>query len=333
MLERPDIDDRIIIARLHEAYALQVKRLEFLPLGADENTAVFRVITGDETEYFLKLRKGDFNEIAVEVPHYLKAEGNPSIIAPIGTHIGWLWASLKEFRMILYPYIEGQNGYQATLTDQQWQDFGAALRTIHQTQLSSSLARQIPKETFSSQGRELVKQFQDRVENFRFADPTAAKLAAFMKLYKWKIDRIVARAEELAMMLKSRSVQLVLCHSDVHPGNLLICANGALYIVDWDNPILAPKERDLALVGGCPTWKDPGKGKLFYRGYGKAEIDPVALAYFRYERIVQDIAAFCQQLLLSDEGGEDREQSYIYFTGQFLPDHEIDIALRTDRVT
>ena len=70
--------------------------------------------------------------------------------------------------------------------------------------------------------------------------------------------------------------------------------------------------------------------KLFYRGYGQTEVDQMVLAYYRYERIVQDIAEFCQQLLLTTEGGEDREQSYRYFTGQFLPNHEVEIAYKTD---
>ena len=44
---------------------------------------------------------------------------------------------------------------------------------------------------------------------------------------------------------------------------------------------------------------------LFYQGYGQAAVDQTVLAYYRYERIVQDIAAYCQQLLLTDEGGAD----------------------------
>ena len=42
----------------------------------------------------------------------------------------------------------------------------------------------------------------------------------------------------------------VLCHSDIHGGNILIADTGELYVVDWDDPILAPKERDLMFIGG-----------------------------------------------------------------------------------
>jgi spectinomycin phosphotransferase len=56
----------------------------------------------------------------------------------------------------------------------------------------------------------------------------------------------------------------------------------------------------------------------------------MALAYYRFERVIQDMAAYCEQLLLTVEGGEDREQGYLYFTSNFLPNHEIEIALKTD---
>lgn len=123
------------------------------------------------------------------------------------------------------------------------------------------------------------------------------------------------------------------CHSDLHAGNILIDANDALYIVDWDNPILAPKERDLMFVGGGLG----GGGRTaqeeeipFYQGYGQTHIDSVAMAYYRYERIVQDMAVYCEQLLLSDEGGEDREQSLRYFKTNFLPGSTIEIAYQSE---
>ena len=68
---------------------------------------------------------------------------------------------------------------------------------------------------------------------------------------------------------------------------------------------------------------------LFYRGYGETTIDPAALAYYRYERIVEDIAVECEQIFLSDAGGEDREQALHYLASNFLPGNTIEIAYRS----
>jgi spectinomycin phosphotransferase len=73
---------------------------------------------------------------------------------------------------------------------------------------------------------------------------------------------------------------------------------------------------------------------LFYKGYGRqTQIDPFALAYYRYERIVQDIAAFCEQLLSSSAGGEDREQSLRYLAANFQPSGTIEIAYLSDQTS
>jgi spectinomycin phosphotransferase len=340
MLEPPDIQDQLIITRVQDAYGLQITRVDFLPLGADVDTASYRATAEGGTAYFLKLRKGSFNEITVTLPQLLKARGVCSVLAPLATRDRRGWASLGEYRLILYPYIEGKNGYEAGLSDRLWLDFGATLAGVHAVQATSPIARSIPRETYSSCWRDMVEDFQARIEETVFADPVAAKLAAFLRARKDMVNRLVAQAEDLAHRLRERSLEPVLCHADIHPGNLLIGtqdtgaddgdAHGRLYIVDWDSPIFAPKEKDLALVGGCPTWNDPRCEALFYQGYGRKDVDPMALAYYRSERAIQDIAAFCQQLLLSSEGGEDREQSYQYLTGSFMPGHEIDLALHRE---
>jgi spectinomycin phosphotransferase len=332
MLENPGLPDQEIVACLQDEYGLQVSQVSFLPLGADVNTAVYRVTAADGAAYFLKLRSGSFAEITVSVPQFLKAQGNPAILAPLETNTGQCWTRLDAYMLILYPYIEGQNGYEAALSNRQWVKFGAALRSIHTVRVPSALAGLVPREGFAPDWRELVKTFQVQVERTVYAEPVAAQLAGLMRAKRDVIGYLVSRAEKLAVALQARSLDLVLCHSDIHAGNLLLGADEALYIVDWDNPIFAPKERDLILVGGSAVWNSACAEELFYQGYGKVEIDPFALAYYRYERIIQDIAEFCQQLLWTSDGGQDRAQSLEYFTSNFLPGHEIDIALRTDDV-
>lgn len=331
MLEKPAVPDQLIIDFVEGEYNLRAHTLEFLPLGADVNTAVYRLVTQDERDYFLKLRKGGFDPITVRLPQYLHAQGIKAVIAPLETANRSGWALLKPYVMILYPYIDGKNGYQVGLSDSQWLEFGSALKSIHSSHVPEALAQGFPSETYSPRWRKLVSRFQVQVEQDSFTDPVAAQLAMFMKSKKGEISRLVRRAGELAGVLKVRSLPVVLCHSDIHAGNLLVAADGALYIVDWDNPCLAPRERDLLLVGGCDLWNNERQKALFYQGYGEMKLDGTALAYYRHERIIQDIAEFCKQLLWSQDGGMDREQSLEYFTGQFLPGHEVDLAFESDR--
>jgi spectinomycin phosphotransferase len=342
MLENPGIPEDLIAARLQLEYGLQVAQIEFLPLGADVNTAVYRLVANDETAYFLKLKKGNFDEISVALPKSLHSQGITAIIAPLETLRGQLWGSLDPYKSILSPFIQGKNGYEVRPSSQQWLDFGGALRQVHTAQIPAELRERIPHERYSPHWRQMVLEFQAQVEKAEFNDSIAADLAEFMRSRRREIGRTVERAGMLARSLASRPLEYVCCHADIHPGNLLIPDSDAddshgLYIIDWDAPVLSPKEHDLTLIGGCYTWKEPAQTASFYQGYasdpefGQTGVDRMALAYYRYERIVQDIAAFCEQLLSTDEGGDDREQAYQYFTSIFLPDHEFELAVNTEK--
>jgi len=72
---------------------------------------------------------------------------------------------------------------------------------------------------------------------------------------------------------------------------------------------------------------------LFFKGYGDTEVSDSALAYFRYERIIQDIAAFGEELLSGEGDDEDRRQSLHYLKANFLPDGTIDLALRAEQLS
>jgi spectinomycin phosphotransferase len=332
MLTEPDIADELIISHLQDEYSLHVSTLTFLPLGADMGTAVYRVIAEDGTAYFLKLRKG-FDEISVTVPLFLKSQGIKEIIAPFETKSNHGWADFGEYKMILYPFIEGKNGFQMELSDSHKRTFGAALKAIHSIQLSPELREKIPQETFSLKYRESMKSFQVQVENQTYDEPVAAKLAKFIKSKRDGINHLIERAELLASELQTKPSEFVLCHTDIHGGNMLIGENSEFYIVDWDAPLLAAKERDLMFIGGGidDIWKSKRDESVFYEGYGKTDIDFTVMAYYRYERVIEDLAAYAEQLLLTNEGGADREEAYRRFTGNFEPSQTIEIAEKTDK--
>jgi spectinomycin phosphotransferase len=332
MLEKPDLPDGIIISCLLAEFGLRVADIAFLPLGADRNTAVYRAAAADGSTYFIKLRLADFDPIAVDLPKYLHDHGIAQVIPPLAARSGWLWAVLKGHSLIVYPFVEGRDGYQVDLTEQHWRDFGRAMKALHASELPPELLARIPRETYPAAGRELVSKSITRAESEHFEDPAAAKLAGILRERKGQILDLVARADRLARKLLSAPRPFVPCHSDVHAGNIFIDDRGKLYIVDWDNPILAPKERDLMFPGGAQGFRGcplSAEETLFYRGYGPGEVDPLVLAYYRCERIIQDIAVYCEQLLSSCDDGEDREQAIGYLLSNFEPGGTLETALRS----
>jgi spectinomycin phosphotransferase len=309
-------------------YGLTVEKIAFLPLGADFNTAVYRVTATDGADYFLKLRSGKFLEASVSVPKYLADLDIKQVIRPMLTKLGQLYSSLGAFKAILYPYVEGRNGVDAKPSDNHWVQFGAAIKKLHSTDIPASITKDVSRETFSSKWRETVKAFLMRIENEVFEEPVAVKMALFLKSKSSEILKIIEQTEALAITIQKQPLEHVLCHADMHGWNLMVDKE-ALYIVDWDTLIFAPKERDLMFVGAgiwVSSLTATAEESLFYQGYGKAEINQDVLAYYRFERIIQDIGDYCEYIFLSDEGGDDRMQCFEHLQPVFLSNGAIERA-------
>ena len=329
MLSKPDISDDTIVCCGKDGFGLRIAEATFLP-SADINSAVFRITTHDRARYLLKLRRADFDEVAVTVPAYLHSRGILGVMAPISNITNRLWIHTHGFSWMLYPFFDGKNGFEAPLSPAQWIALGETMRRVHSAILPADLARRVPHESYSPHNRAIVKALDREVERLRFDDPVTARLAAFWKTNRTEIMTVVERAQQLAQRMQERATEFVLCHSDLHAGNVLLGDNDKLAIVDWDNPILAPKERDLMFIGGGigDTWSDPREKGWFYSGYGPAEIDLVAIAYYRYERIVADFAAYGEQIFGMKGPAEDRETGLERFMNQFRH-NVIEIAHRS----
>ena len=331
MLTPPALATDTIIATVRDAFGLRITRATFLPVGADVNAAVYRLDADDGTPYFLKLKRGDFDDMGVAVPAFLRARGIQQVMAPIPASDHRLWISGHGFVWMLYPYFEGRDGYEVALSDAQWVALGQCLRGVHDTVLPPQLDRRVPREDYSPRWRDMVTAFDQQVETRTYDDPVAARLAAFWLMKRHDIRAMVTRAGRLAQALRNHSIPFALCHADMHPGNILVGAHDDLTIVDWDAPIFAPREHDLMAIGGGMGFAMEGarEDALFYRGYGATEINPVALAYYRYERIVADVAAYGTQIFGAQGSVEDREQGLMQLMGQFRPNQVVAIAHQT----
>ena len=91
---------------------------------------------------------------------------------------------------------------------------------------------------------------------------------------------------------------------------------------------MAPKERDLMFIGGgvANVWNKSHEIHYFYEGYGETNVDKTILSYYRYERIVEDIALYGQDLLSRDQNDQSRLEMFNHFKGMFDPNGVVEIA-------
>ncbi len=329
MLEKPSIPDEKIIACLRADFGLQTGWLTFLPLGADLNTAVYRFLERDGDRYFVKLRRGPFEGMSVAVPKYLHDQGINRIITPLSTRTGCLWAELDLFKVILYPYIDGHDGYEVGLTASQWIELGRTFQRVHAAHLPEGLLGSIRSETWSPVNRRALRKVMDELSSCEMSDPLSRHLGEVLKDQRALILDLLDQTDRLACSFQGGSLDFHLCHGDLHAGNLLIHAKGDFFIVDWDELVLAPREKDLMSVGAglFGGWCSPAEeNELFYRGYGPVEVDPSLLMYYRYERIIADLAVECRQIFQAEGSGEDRQQALKWLQSNFLPEGTIALA-------
>lgn len=323
--------ERLIFSCLKTAYGIELQSLERLSLGADSTALVHRARAVDGNLYFIKTKKGSFQSISAAILQWLEKASISALISPLKTKEGALFQQVGEITCIVYPFIEGQDGFSRPLTQKQWIEFGKVLRQIHEISVPSSLQTRMRREDFSPRWRQAVRGLYDRLESRQALDEMGQQMKKTLQEKKEMILQLLNHAENLSQRIDLASKKFVLCHGDIHAGNLLLADAGSFYIVDWDAPLLAPKERDLMFIGGGVgnVWKDPQEEALFYEGYGNESIDRSLITYYRCERILEDIALYAEELLSPQGGTKEKGESYQQFIAQFQAGGVVDIALKT----
>jgi spectinomycin phosphotransferase len=300
------LSSEMLCTCLEDHYDLAVAELSFLSLGSDSSAWGYRARTADGIEYFLKVRAGAVNEAGLHVPRYLCDQGIAGVVAPLPTRAGTLWTNVAGAALILYPFITGRAGMERGLADQQWVTFGTILAQVHATILTPHLLQTMPRESYVPAGADVVRRLDADMSSRTFEDPAARAFASCWQARREDIRTLLGRAEDYGRRLARKGLACVVCHTDIHTNNVLLAGDEHMWIVDWDETILAPRERDLMFVigGGLrPGLVAPHQEKLFFQGYGTTPVDALAIAYYRYARAVSDIGYVGEQVFLRPDLG------------------------------
>jgi spectinomycin phosphotransferase len=336
MLESPNLPDAKISDCLCASYGLADASLDFLPIGYDASAWAYRVTTSDGARYFLKVRRGTVHAACAAVARYLATHGVPEAVAPLPTDDGRFTTPLDGYTLLLFPWIEGRTGMAADggLSDEQWIVYGDIVRRIHATRLPADLAVEVSREDFTLKHDwgAFVRQFGETRLRQAYANPYERAFARLWLAQHDEIIQMVERAERVGSWLRRTPPPFVLCHSDIHTANLLVAQDGALHVVDWDQPVFAPRARDLMFVVGADA-RPTRTETRFLAGYGTTEVDALALAYYRYEWCVQEFCDFAQRVFtLDDVGDETKADSVRGFEQLFAPGDVVGVAHRAGRM-
>jgi spectinomycin phosphotransferase len=323
MLEPPALDEVALLHHVARQYHLPLERLTFLPLGADLATAVYRA-DAPHASYYVKLRRAPWFDASGIVPMQLAEHGISQVIVPL-TPIGSSvpWSTFGAHRVSVAPFIDGHSGWGSALDAAQWATLGAVVRQLHRLPIPADL----PREQFGDQWRSRVAALVVATHT-----PADAAAGALLTLLREQRTTIAALIEQSRAWLRAAVIGApVLCHADLHAGNILLGDDGSLFVVDWDTLIAAPIERDLMFIGAGigVHWGPSSAQQAFFAGYGPAAPDPRLIGHYRIERILEDIAVTADALLGSSAGGSDRPLMVEQLAAQFAPGGVVDLARAT----
>jgi spectinomycin phosphotransferase len=299
-------------------FGIELVELARVHGGADLAAEVWRGTAADGSRYAAKWSSGG-TTAAYETTSYLAEAGVRGIPAPIRTRTGALWSDRDGRRLSLTPWIPGTRAADTGLTTAQWTHYGALLAEVHTQDPPASLRELLPPlNPVNARMPALARELDHRLTTQPPADDVEAELAEVWQAHR---DSITALCE----LPTPNPGEPVICHADPHLGNVLVGPDG-LYLIDWDDAVLAPVEQDLLfMLGGMGAFGPVTdvQRQAFFSGYGPVDLDESRLTYYRTARALEEVALWAEQAIT----GPDREDSLRILNGSLGPDGLVVLAL------
>ena len=277
------------------------------------------MVSEEGVPYLLKVTSRPLYEPGFLVPRYLRDQGITSVVAPIPSKSHTLWIKLDDWTLIIYPFIDGDTSWTG-MTNEQWKEVGNIFKRIHTIRMKPDDFSSLRKETFDpTEYVQWIRDFESQHLHVRNGESATEHVLRESWVQNQSIiHTAMTLLEKLAAVLQSQSFQHVICHADLHPANL-IREDANVFVIDWDEVMLAPKERDFIFI------KEP-QADAFWEGYGKREINWLLLSYYLWERVVQDVIVNAQDVCFRDDLGEETKADIAKLFQDYMMDGENEVA-------
>lgn len=238
---------------LSEEYALPLQSITFFPEGEDSYGYIVVSETGEK--YFAKASTSVPN-IRLRVASLLRHRCNIlGVVAPLETQDGALSIRWQDFRVALFPFIEGKSRWDLwkvgkDFTDTALSQTGALLATIHgcsETLESNDLT--VAKYNLPLR-HELHTVLAAPAKEIPSQNQYQKQLLEALEQHQSAVLETLDRYDSLGRSAGALQTPFVITHGDPTPGNLILDTENRLHLIDWDGVCLGPPEKDLVSFTG-----------------------------------------------------------------------------------
>ena len=266
---------------LTQNYAISVQSIKLAPRGFVGETYI---VNAKNNKYFLKIFKK--NRYFVNVLQSLlglqelKELGFDHINYPLSTKQDFLYFKDDDKYYVLFNYIEGDN----SSTEDKYEVYKELIK-IHK--VTDKIKSPIKKENFQIEFESVFEKTLMKYKNIQLLSSHLEDI-----LIHWQSFKTLTR------IIREKSLDRYLTHGDAF-GNT-IKNNEGLFIIDWDDLLLAPLERDLWFF-----YQDKKVINLYAKEFPGFHIDRDLILYYIYNRFFDDLLGFLEQLESENVNKED----------------------------
>jgi len=264
------------------------------------------VETADEM-YFAKLipisRYSTNIVAALPVQKELHDGGLREMSYPIPTLDGGLSATLENHILVVNNFIDAEWTF-----DYPFKPFVGLIARLHGATVHSP----IEPEAFDDPTLPGFERQLDELLRGRFDNPSQLQLQREVAPIRAGLETTLARFRAFIDDVRSGAPPpMVVTHHDA-PGNVLKDTAGRIYLVDWDDVMLAPRERDTWFHLTTPQDRAAFL-PLYRRTFPNYEVDERMYAYYMLARYFEDIEGHIERVLSPETTDEGKTEALGYF--------------------
>jgi len=319
-----------LLERVRAEFGLPLVGARPVGSGADARANLVRAVAADGRRYAVKTSTAPQSGLAVA--DHLAASGVPGVPSPVRALDGSLTTARAGVRLSVVPWVGDRRALDDGLTTSQWCDLGRVLRAVHDVDPVAAGLGDLPRaghdaSAFVAAARAVPSHLEAAGDD----DPLIRGWADLWDRHAERVLAVADLAERTGSADGWDAAPLVVCHADCHHGNVVLGDDGATWLIDWDDAVLAPVECDLMFaVGGILATPTAAEQAAFAEGYGTplAEVlDPRRLGFFQASRALDDLTSFAEDVLDRAAPEPDRAWALDVLRGQLGLDGLVAFAL------